>query len=345
MRCAEEPLTHEKTFVRYYLSWASLVVALLQIVKVFAFKGTPWTQAFAATYVASFVVQEIINQLGKQDTITTGQPPGVQAAGTSTYDLEVWLPSMAQTLLWAWSWGWIMRQDAQYGELSAEDCTLDGDNFRYQCDITRLTTQVPRPLGYTDWIAWPLQLVLIIIPFGTLSLLTAPVDFAMYLVPIALLFVLVSFLFRPDSRHVVWLSKLLHLEVIYFWWFLQIFLGLGLIFLELLYLPFLPLFSYSIDHTDGLFDLVWLNDPLWYRISDGYFVLFLVAAASFPIYRIVVDGRLSFVAPALHRREASKEECAVLLLVIMNTVTTLTYHARCYNGSGTFNPRWTENIG
>ena len=47
-----------------FISWLLLAAAVVQAVKLFSCRGLPWTQVFGAIYLVSYLVVEVLNELG-----------------------------------------------------------------------------------------------------------------------------------------------------------------------------------------------------------------------------------------------------------------------------------------
>ena len=138
-RLVEEAASAKSNPGQCMLTWASRVIALLQVVKIFSLSGLPWTQVFATFFFASYVIQEIVNRFGEtkkehtpasssqlenghmQAKITASTPDPVAAPARDTLRLVVKKSAFAfQILLWMWLLGGPFHRDdrSAYGIFS-----------------------------------------------------------------------------------------------------------------------------------------------------------------------------------------------------------------------------------
>ena len=60
----DEDQEDELSVSQRFISWLSLATAVVQAVKLFSCRGLPWTQVFGAIYLVSYLVVEVLNELG-----------------------------------------------------------------------------------------------------------------------------------------------------------------------------------------------------------------------------------------------------------------------------------------
>jgi hypothetical protein len=331
------------------------------------------------------VVQEIVNRLvgHRKETNTsaiadtsestqsrTSSDPQVEggqdikkfaAFGLYLFALAVWALSypcimlllVAQLGIWAWSWGMIMSPDARYDLDGTQECKWEWTDFkeRYNAKLVRresyICTRTPmsaRPFGHNNFIHMPFQLMLTVIGFIP-SMTGAVVEIVFHLGPSAVLYWLIATLLHKASVRAARPADFLGLSELNLKITVQLLFGFILVYVETCFIPIFPIMWYMMDHTGWLIVQIWDNPKFWFRFSDGLLLLLLMAICSFVVFRIVVSGKLAFIAPALRRREAENSEWAMLFLVFLSLISALAYYSRVYDENGTFKPAWAENLG
>lgn len=362
-RTTDEPVSREKNFAQWLLSWAGLILALLQVIKLFSFRGVPWTQVFAAFYFTSFVVQETINQLGRPkparstNTTTTlpihSSRPEWAFANWEFVDKDRWgrienihdvgiktsafagrfLPLTLQIVLWAWLTG--VTYPYADDRAVSEEFHTDGYLLLSITIANLIVSMFPILPIYIIWVVvlvifGNVAIILTITAVAGPGLLTGYVIMYVFTHLLDLAGIKVSDGQRAISRIAIGITLIVvqfrALRPIYTLYILGVFENWPDIF----YAPVGILQELYVDK---------IILPFGFQLTCGCCIVGTAAFISWKGLRLATRFQL------ISRPQATSSNWAASFLVLANIASALFYYSVHYSEDGTFKPEWAENLG
>lgn len=306
------------------------LLALIQAVKLYAMQGVPITQVLGTCFLVSYILNAILNVLGKPtpelDTAEDAPPAPNDIVPKKRFTRVVARVCYAlQILMWA-----IADKSALPAVLLNAPNTTQELCF---APVHILSVFLGIPFAFL----WT-----VIFMYGPLF-----VDGLMFLAPVAAILGLMNFQpIRTLPTIASALGALLDVSAKTATIATGCIVGPILLLVRICKIKFsLFVLAFSDDLTERIFDVV---SKVWLVIDPVMVMLFLIllsAAISYGFARLFFFGIL---ADALHLRQfkiASNAGWAYLLLFVGNIGFGLLYYSQVYDPQNTYKPGWTSNLG
>lgn len=293
--------------------------ALPQTIKILGTQGIPLSQAFAAMFVAAFIVFEVLRiYAGTAHVVDIMPATSKMTRAKKQFDQLQWVTVIialpVQVLLWVWTVGELMPKTFVYIEFRSGESLIEEET---------------PPLFWVSFILYfpPLLVIMSIMLFG-------PFVLALF---VTIILVAFAVTFWDVCKGI--LQRVCDLLRMSEW---QVALVYALFCVLTIGIVFSQIYSFVYDRVDPHFIP---PTPVLAYTTGALFVIPCCLLVLLLVYRVVFVGSLSHASRRLLGVSGSMLEFWSVAFLVMNCVTIFLYYSHVYNPTGTHKPAWTDALG